>query len=297
MEPYQSQIEEAFDSAFGRTPLRQRLDDIEGEVRELVRFTDLRNLKEEAGDALCSLIQLCNECGWDAGHLIQATLAKIEDRKLQYRSLGRKIKVAILGGAFNPVTKAHIRIAQFVLNTSRTFDEVWLMPCGEHHMFGKEMASAEHRLNMVEIACEADGRIKPFDYEIRNKLSGETYQTVKLLLEEDFAKNQYDFSWIIGMDNANEFDRWVNYEHLEKMIRFIVVPRDGVERDPDMGWYLKPPHIFLGHTDGKIGEVSSTMVRECLKNGISLNQKLLDEKVLEYIREHELYGIYDLENL
>ena len=296
MEPYQSQIEEAFDSAFGRTPLRQRLDDIEGEVRELVRFTDLRNLREETGDALCSLIQLCNECGWDAGHLIHATLEKIEKRKLQYRSLGRKIKVAVLGGAFNPVTKAHIRIAQFVLDTSRTFDEVWLMPCYSH-MFGKEMASAEHRLNMVEIACEADGRIKPFDYEIKNKLSGETYQTVKLLLEEDFAKNQYDFSWIIGMDNANEFQRWVNYEHLEKMIRFVVVPRDGIERDPDMDWYLKPPHIFLGHTDGKIGEVSSTMVRETLDVDTRLCLQWLDERVLDYIREHKLYGIYDLSNI
>ncbi len=290
MNQIQSQIEKAFCAAFGRTPLTQRLDDIDGEVRELLRYTDLRNLKEETGDALCSLIQLCSECGWDAEDLVQATLAKIEDRKLQYRSLGRKTKVAILGGALDPVTKAHIRIAQFVLNTSRTFDEVWLMPCYTH-MFGKHMACVDHRLQMAEIASEVDGRIKIFDYEVRNQLSGETYQTVKCLLEEPFAKNEYDFSWIIGMDNANEFQKWVNYEYLEKMIRFVVVPRDGVERDPDVDWYLKPPHIFLGQTDGKIGEVSSTMVRNILEVNPEASKQWLDERVLDYIKKNKLYGV------
>jgi nicotinate-nucleotide adenylyltransferase len=300
MNALQTQIEQVFESAFGRTPLRQRLDDIDGEVRELLRFTDLRNLKEETGDAICSLIQLCNECGWDAETLVKNTLAKIEERRLQYHSLGRKIRVAVLGGAFNPVTKAHIRIAQFVLNTSRTFDEVWLMPCW-NHMFGKTMACADHRLQMVEIACEADGRIKPFDYEIRHQLSGETYHTVKCLLDDPEYKNTHDFSWIIGMDNANEFHKWVNYEHLERMIRFVVVPRDGVERDPAVDWYLKPPHIFLGHKDGKIGEISSTVAREIMMGKLPRDIRthrpivtiadILDDLVWQYIKANKLYDV------
>jgi nicotinate-nucleotide adenylyltransferase len=178
------------------------------------------------------------------------------------------------------------------------FDEVFLMPCYQH-MFGKKMVSAEHRLAMLEIACRVDARIKPFEFEIKRELRGETYQTVKLLLEEQFAKDQYDFSWIIGMDNANEFHKWVNYEYLEKMIRFVVVPRDGVERDPKVDWYLKPPHIFLGHTDGKIGEMSSTQVRQLLQDrhsetmhgrwSMETARELVDEKVFAYISEHQLY--------
>jgi nicotinate (nicotinamide) nucleotide adenylyltransferase len=167
------------------------------------------------------------------------------------------------------------------------------------------MISPTHRLAMAKIACRADGRIKAFDYEIERKLHGETYQTVKLLLEEDFAKNEYDFSWIIGMDNANEFHKWINYEHLEKMIRFVVVPRSGITRDMKVDWYLKSPHIFLGHTessDGRIGEISSSMVRKLFSRrrraesraGRENQQyrllRLLDKNVLEYIREHNLYG-------
>jgi nicotinate-nucleotide adenylyltransferase len=284
----QDRIARVFSDAFGRTPLRQRLEDIFREAVELSRFTDLANLKEEAGDLLCSVKQLCNECGWNEDELVAHTLDKIEHRKLQYHSLGRKTSVAILGGSFNPVTKAHVNLAQYVLNTSRVFDSVWLMPCYEH-MFGKPLESPEHRLAMVRLACQVDGRIEPCDYEIKNKLSSETYQTVKLLLEEDFAKGQYDFSWIIGMDNANTFQQWVNYEHLERMIRFVVVPREGVERDPSVDWYLKPPHIYLGDTDREIGEMSSTLVRSLLENVIIDMDQYLDPQVYMYIQDHKLY--------
>jgi nicotinate (nicotinamide) nucleotide adenylyltransferase len=269
------------------------LEDILGEAIELSRATDLTNLKEEAGDVLASTLALCNEAGWDASKLLNATLAKIANRKQQYKSLGRKVKTAILGGAFDPITVGHIQIAKYVLDVSRTFDEVHIMPC-YGHMSGKGMASAKHRLAMCEIAAR-NGRIKVFDYEIKNKLSSETYQTVKLLLEEDFAKNQYDYSWIIGMDNANTFDRWVNYQLLEQMIRFVVVPRTGYSMDPKATWYLRPPHIFLGCAEKPIMDVSSTQVRGFLKDFFAQSGrcdfigKYLDQEVFRYIQKHKLY--------
>ena len=108
----QNKIAEKFTMAFGRTPIKQRLEDILGEAIELSRFVDIPNLKEEAGDLLCSTIQLCNECGWNADELIDATLTKIDRRKEQYKSLGRKTKIAALGGAFNPITLGHIEVAR-----------------------------------------------------------------------------------------------------------------------------------------------------------------------------------------
>ncbi len=239
--------------------------------------------------------------------MVQNTLNKIERRKKQYRSLGRKTKVAILGGAFDPITNGHINLCKFVLDTSRTFDEVWIMPC-YGHMYGKNMMSPEHRVAMCELAAKVDRRIKVFPYEIDKKLKGETYQTVKLLQEEDFAKDNFDFSWIIGQDNANTFDKWVNYELLEKMIRFVVVPRSGVKPDSKVKWYYKEPHIYLTD-EHAIGEVSSTMVRTLLlPNGelrtdyatsVWLTGKdnvkdaivsLIGEDVYNYIKKHDLYG-------
>lgn len=291
----QKEVEETFTKAFGRTPLRQRIEDIFKEALELSRYTDMRNLEEETGDLLASLVALMNEQGWKMEHLLYNCLSKIQTRVAQYQSLGRKYTVAILGGAFDPITTGHIKIAQFVLDTSRTFDEVWIMPCFQH-LYNKKMASPEHRLKMCELAARSDPRIRVFPYEIDHKLAGETYHFVKTLLEEDFAKHQHDFSMIIGMDNANTFDKWVNYQDLERMIRFVVVPRGNVERDEKVDWYLKPPHIYL-HPDEPLLETSSTHLRFILsssrrpvrKEEPGLLEGEIDPLVLDYIIQHKLY--------
>lgn len=283
-------INDVFLKSFGRTPLKQRLEDILTEAIELSRFTDLENLKEECGDLLCSLIQLTNECNWDIGELIKNTLDKIESRKVQYRSLGRKINVALLGGAFDPVHIGHFEIAQLVLDTSKTFDEVWFVPCYEH-MYGKEMTHFKYRLEMCRIAVKNDKRIKVFDYEIKKQLKGETYHFVKQLLEEEFARDKYDFSIIIGQDNAETFSKWVNYKYLEKMIRFVIIPRQGIK--PKENWYLKPPHIWLNNE--KVTGISSTELRKsldlegCEHMYYELNKYFPNNEVLKYIVKNKLY--------
>lgn len=216
MNKLQHEVKETFEGNFGRTPLKQRLEDILSEAIELSRCVDIKKIREELGDLLASSIMLAEEGEWKFEDLVRDTLKKIERRKEQYKALGRKTQVALLGGAFNPITVGHIQVAQFVLNTSKKFDEVWITPA-YGHMYGKEMASPEDRIAMCKLAAEVDARIKVFDFEIANQLKGETYQTVKLLKEELAYKDKYDFSWIIGLDNANTFDKWVNYEHLENL--------------------------------------------------------------------------------
>ena len=288
----QKKVDDKFREHFGYTPLSERIKDIQSEFFELMRWKDVNNLKEETGDLLASLMKLCSESEWNFEDLVMNTLSKIESRADQYKTLGRKTRVAILGGAFNPIHKGHIQLAQFVLNTSGQFDEVWLMPA-YNHMYNKEMASAEHRLAMCEIAAKDDGRIKVFDYEIKNKLAGETYYFFKRLSEEKELTEKYQFAMIIGIDNANSFDKWVNYSELERMAQFVVVPRVGVKRDMDVTWYLQKPHIFL-NSENSIMEVSSTMVRKSILEGSSLcvdNDPLnyLSEGVYNYIEDHNLY--------
>ena len=80
MNEIQKKIKDKF-NCFGRTSLSDRLEDIEKECQELMRYTDVRNLKEETGDLLCSVIQLCTECGWQFENLVRETLEKIHRRR------------------------------------------------------------------------------------------------------------------------------------------------------------------------------------------------------------------------
>jgi nicotinate-nucleotide adenylyltransferase len=294
----QSRIQRVYANVFGRTPLQQRLDDILGEAEELHRYTDMANLREEAGDLLSSLLQLYNESGWQADDLITDNLQKILRRKDQYKSLGRKIKVALFGGAFDPIHQGHIAAANFVLNTTGIFDEAWVQPCFAH-MYNKKMVSAKHRLAMCQLAVQGHGRIKVSDFEIKEKLKGETYHMIKRFLE--VYKDKVDPSIVIGLDNANTFDKWVNYRDLERMVRFVVVARPGEKRDPKVNWYLKAPHIFIEDDNASLLELSSTKVKEYIKRYYASGdhsgefvltkalKQQINDNVFDYILKHELY--------
>lgn len=293
----QKEVKEVFEEHFGYTPLTERLSDIEGELDELKRYTDVPSLRKELGDLLASSIQMANENEWDVETLVLETLAKIKTRGMQYKSLGRKYNVALLGGAFDMPTMGHIQLAKFVLDTSRHFDEVWLTPANKH-MFNKSMTSAEHRLNMCNLATECDKRIKVFDYEISHDLGGETYYLFKKLLSDKELDKRFRFSMIIGMDNANSYLRWFNFNQLERIARFVVVSRQGIEPDPKVTWYKHDPHIYLKDENDIILNTSSTFVKMLLRKlrsneNIKETQRLLDihldKNVLKYIINNSLY--------
>lgn len=278
---------ELFKQMFGRTPLTERINDIQREADEVGRFLDINHLEEEYGDLLCSVLAGISEMGRNAEDVIALAHAKIRKREQQYKSLGRKTKVAILGGAFDPVTKGHIETAQLVLDATGKFDEVWLMPCYQH-LFGKEMTSPEHRLEMIKKAVAVDGRIKAFDYEIRYRLRGETLNCMNRLLDDPEYDN-YQFSFIMGADNAMSTNKWVGWDELERRIPFVVVPRAGetLEMNPD-SWFLKEPHVLV-NADAPI-DCSSTDVRKAFDdNNVQIVLDLLNGRVYDYIILNALY--------
>jgi len=280
-----SKLNNTYLEAFGKTPLKARLNDILKEVFELTRARDMDSMKGETSDVLGTLLQWINEAGYNLPELIEMNIAKINSRSL-YRKLGRKISVALIGGAFDPIHNGHIELAQFLLNETKLYDEVWLVPC-YRHLYGKEMVSTKSRLAMCRLYAQVDARIKVCDYEIVHELAGETYYFLNKFLEEDFAKNDYRFNYVIGMDNANSFAKWVNYEYLEKMIPFTVVSRQGEKRKSDVTWFLKAPHKFFD-AGKKISNISSTEIKKRLKKNRKFDFEYHSD-VANYIITNELY--------
>lgn len=157
---------------------------------------------------------------------------------------------------------------------------------------GEFSVSAKDRLAMCEEAVKGDARIKVFDYEIKHKLAGETYNLVKRLKEDKEYSEKFNFSIAIGLDNAETFDKWVNYEDLERLMRFIIIPRKGYKPTDFNAWYLKPPHIFL-NTETDIMDISSTVVRDKISKMEEFELEELEYcmnyDVLTYISSKGLY--------
>ena len=194
------------------------------------------------------------------------------------------MKYLIFGGAFDPIHKSHLEKAAQALDMIE-YDTALLMPA-YGHVFGKQMALSSHRCNMVDKAIKdfGDDRLKPSIFEIVHNLSGATIDTITLLFHtvgEVF--NPTTTAYLIGMDHANEIDKWERWEELIKLIPFVVINRGGVV--PTRQWYIHPPHQMI-YTNGT--PLSSTQIRKDLKAGVSVVDKLMPSTI-KYIEEHELY--------
>jgi len=188
------------------------------------------------------------------------------------------MKIGIFGGAFSPVTKGHIKLANYLVN-KKTVDEVWLTPCNSN-FYLKNLEAGEHRIKMLELAEKHD-KVKVCDFEIRNDLDKSTYEIMNLLKKE---YPQDDLYFVLGLDTAQKMRSWGNGLQVMNEMKCIVIPRAGTS-ESDV-WYKNYPHIYEGNYMSD--SISSTEVKKLLSQGVNLDNHL-DSAVFDYIIQHNLY--------
>jgi nicotinate-nucleotide adenylyltransferase len=194
------------------------------------------------------------------------------------------MNIALLGGSFNPITKAHINLAKIVINSNLKIDEVWLLP-SYNNFYKKQLVSDNHRINMCKHAIENEPeyKIKVCDFEIKNKIIGST----ATVLKELYKNYNHNFKFIIGMDNANNIYQWSDYQITLNLIPFIVIDRIEFNK-PIKQWYLNHPHSYINVNDENNNYVSSTLVRNLIKEN-KPTEKYLYNNVYQYIKKFNLF--------
>ena len=188
------------------------------------------------------------------------------------------MKVGIFGGSFNPIHNTHVRIIEEILRR-KLVDEVWVLPCRDHP-FNKKFESAEHRVNMINLAIkEMDSKkVKICDVELNSNEKSYTYDTIKKLKE----KYNHEFSLIIGSDLLKEIEKWYKYLELVNEIKCIIFLREGYPIVLPKS--LKNACIIREDPNN----TSSSKIRERLYNSEAINY-FVPCKVEKYIKKNKLY--------
>lgn len=197
-------------------------------------------------------------------------------------------RVALLGGAFDPITTSHELILSFLL-TNEVVESVWLMPCFTHS-YGKQMAPFPHRMHMANMVAQTYNtpereRVRVTDFEATYETGGQTYPTLVEFLHTHNAKKDHQFYFIIGLDNALTIEQWDDYEKLMGLLPFIVLPRGGDTPKPN-SWFLREPHLYFESFHDP-NEGSSTKARATLRE--TRTSPIVRADVLQYILENDLY--------
>ncbi|MBI5892487.1 MAG: nicotinate-nucleotide adenylyltransferase [Deltaproteobacteria bacterium] len=212
------------------------------------------------------------------------------------------MRIAVMGGTFNPIHLGHLRIAEEVreyLNIDRVMFIPTFMP---PHKNNGSLIPSEDRLEMARLAIKGNPNFQVSDIEI--KRGGRSYSIETLqALQKDMPNNEISF--IIGTDQFNEITTWCEYERLFELTNFIVVTRHGYpvkkigEVLPDKmarQFTYDPKKDAYVHKNGKtvtylattLMDISASQIRQRIKDERSIRY-LMPQDVERYIVEKGLY--------
>ena len=179
----------------------------------------------------------------------------------------------VYGGAFNPPTKAHFEIIKLLLERFKP-DEFYILPVGPHYN-KPGVANFDDRYNMCEIVARKLG-VKVSSLENEPTYRG-TYYALK-----DFQKKDQDVYFVMGADNFDYLDKWINALALVSEFKFIVLTRNGYDINQIYQSKFAQYHqnfVFVNYEN----TISSSLYR------YSKDEAILLEEVNEYIQKNNLY--------
>jgi nicotinate-nucleotide adenylyltransferase len=188
------------------------------------------------------------------------------------------MKLAIFGGTFDPIHKAHLAVASRAAERFR-LDRVLFVPAAHPpHKAGITHAPYDDRVRMAELACRGDARFEVSRLEegVHRSYSINTIEKMRARMGPGD-----ELFFIIGADAFAEIRTWLRWEDVARRVRFIVVSRPGHV-------YEAPPGVRLERLDTIELPVSSSGIRRALAAGERPAE--VSEPVLEYIFSHGLYG-------
>lgn len=167
-------------------------------------------------------------------------------------------KVGIYSGSFNPIHHGHVMLANYLVEFS-DLDELWFVVSPQNPLKKKEdLLDDDERLEMLQLALGDDSRFHVCDIEMHLPTPSYTINTLTALSEQ---YPDYEFVFICGMDSLQNFPNWREYQKILDNYSLLVFPRAGY----DGGDLVNYPSVTVLPTP--IIEISSTFIRDCVKNG------------------------------
>lgn len=191
------------------------------------------------------------------------------------------MKIGLYFGTFNPIHAGHLIIANHMAEFT-SLDQVWLVVTPHNPLKEKATLLDDYkRLEMVFLATEDYPKLKPSDIEFRLPQPNYTVNTLAHLSEK---YPTHEFALIMGEDNLRSLHKWKNYEVIVANHEIFVYPRIGTATET--GNLASHPNVKL--IPAPIVEISSTFIRESIKNGKNV-KPLLPAEVWKFLDHNNLY--------
>jgi nicotinate-nucleotide adenylyltransferase len=205
------------------------------------------------------------------------------------------VRIAILGGTFDPIHNGHLTAARSVCSAFHT-DQVQFVPAfSAPHKQSHEATSAFHRFAMVALAISPFDRFRVSPIEVDAMDKRYTVDTLSQMRAENPSA---ELLFLLGTDMYQDFETWKEYRRLFTLAHLVVVHRPGfafrselaphrIVREQERVTLPEKPGVFyLPFVEQPI---SSTTVREACRRGDDASASV-PPVVWNYIEKHKLYS-------
>ncbi|GFO53275.1 putative nicotinate-nucleotide adenylyltransferase [Geomonas sp. Red276] len=212
------------------------------------------------------------------------------------------MKTGILGGTFNPIHNAHLRIAEEARDLFGLDRVIFIPAATPPHKPTVGQLSFTSRLEMVKAAVADNPSFAVSDME--GVRGGRSYSIDTLReLRERYPEDEIYF--IVGADSFNDISTWREYNAIFGICHLICVQRPGSTIDSlakALPVALAPEFCYdpaanrlnhgSGHCvyalNGVLLDISSSKIRKLVRAGRSIRY-LVPAAVENYIKEQRLY--------
>jgi nicotinate-nucleotide adenylyltransferase len=193
------------------------------------------------------------------------------------------MKIGIFGGTFNPPHYGHLIVAEFI-REEVGLDKIIFIPCSipphkQNDEYLSQIASPEHRFEMVKLAITGNKFFEVSDIEINRGGVSYTIDTVNYFVS-NFPEEK--FYLLIGADQFVEFHTWRKPDEIVQKVNLIVFNRPGFvipkTEFSKFATFITIPNI----------EISASTIRKRIRHGKSIKY-LVPPAVEEYILANKLY--------
>lgn len=193
------------------------------------------------------------------------------------------MKIGIFGGSFNPPHIMHKKIAEQLIK-EKYLDKVIFVPTGMKYEYKNNLISNEDRYHMLELLIKDNPNLLVSDYEFTEEVTY-TYQTL------DYFKEKYkedSIYFICGTDNLSYLDKWKRGDYILANYPLLIIKRN----TDNLSFLLDKFKEYKNNiivTSIEPVDLSSTEIRNLIKEDNKLIKEYLSEEVLDYIKNNNLY--------
>lgn len=199
--------------------------------------------------------------------------------------------MGLFGGSFDPPHAGHLEPVR-AAREHFALDRVLFLPTARPpHKEGRRQAPPEARYTMVELALLDEEGLFASAHELT---PGRPAYTVETLEHFRAERPEDDLFLLLGSDSFSHLPSWRRWEELADLAHLVVLTRPGWAGNalrealhPSLRAWLDEGRATL--FEGPAVPLSSTRIREAVRNGETLPEGAVPPLVLDYVEKYDLY--------